>query len=591
MNIFFLNTGLKCPNFPQNAPIFLGFFHYPTRTITFAAEINGLMIERFLEKTTFADMDDFRRNYRLRVPDGFNFAYDVMDVWAEKDPDKLALLWTNDLGECRRFSFKDMKVLSDKAASYYRSLGIGKGDMVMLILGRRYEFWVTMLALNKIGAVAIPATHLLTDLDIVYRIEKARIKAIVCAGDPYVLGNVLKAVRNHPVSALVSVGPEAPEGFHDLHKEWDKTPAWYFREGKGSNDDIMLMYFTSGTSGEPKMVAHDMTYPLGHLATGAYWHNLGPDSLHLTIADTGWGKAAWGKLYGQWLAGAALFVYDHARFKAEDILELIGKYRITSLCAPPTILRFLIQEDLGKYDLSSLEYLCTAGEALNSVVYDTMLEKTGLKIHEGYGQTESTLLMGTFPWMEPKPGSMGKPSPQYDIALLRPDGTPVQGHETGEVCVNVKNGKPCGLFKGYLNDPERTAKVWHDGWYHTCDMAWRDDDGYFWFVGRNDDIIKTSGYRVSPFEVESVLMMHPAVVECAVTGVPDPLRGYIVKATVVLTKEYKEQAGPELAKEIQAFVKHTTAPYKYPRVVEFVDELPKTISGKIRHSVIRRRDS
>ena len=582
------------------------------------------MIARFLDKATFADMDDFRRNYRLRIPEGFNFAYDVMDVWAEETPDKLALLWTNDQGESRRFSFKDMKVLSDKAASYYWSLGIGKGDMVMLILGRRYEFWVTMLALNKIGAVAIPATHLLTDLDIVYRIEKAGIKAIVCAGDPYILGNVSKAVGSMgsecTVKALVSVGPEMREGFHDLHKEWDKIPAFYYPEERGSNDDIMLMYFTSGTSGEPKMVAHDMTYPLGHLATGSFWHNLGPESLHLTIADTGWGKAAWGKLYGQWLAGAALFVYDHARFKAEDILELIGKYRITSLCAPPTILRFLIQEDLGKYDLSSLEYLCTAGEALNSVVYDTMLEKTGLKIHEGYGQTESTLLMGTFPWMEPKPGSMGIPSPQYDIALLRPDGTPVQGHETGEVCVNVKNGKPCGLFKGYLNDPERTAKVWHDGWYHTCDMAWRDDDGYFWneeqteaalggdwydtgdsayydddgyiwFVGRNDDIIKTSGYRVSPFEVESVLMMHPAVLECAVTGVPDPLRGYLVKATVVLTKEYKEQAGPELAKEIQAFVKHTTAPYKYPRVVEFADELPKTISGKIRHSVIRRRDS
>lgn len=344
----------------------------------------------------------------------------------------------------------------------------------------------------------------------------------------------------------------------------------------------MLMYFTSGTSGEPKMVAHDMVYPLGHIATGAFWHNLGPDSLHLTIADTGWAKAAWGKLYGQWLAGAALFVYDHARFKAEDILELIGKYRITSLCAPPTILRFLIQDDLGNYDLSSLRYLCTAGEALNSVVYDTMLEKTGLKIHEGYGQTESTLLLGTFPWMEPKPGSMGIPSPQYKIALLREDGTPVEDREIGEICINVRDGKPCGLFKGYLGDPERTAKVWHDGWYHTCDLAWRDEDGYFWFVGRNDDIIKTSGYRVSPFEVESVLMMHPAVVECAVTGVPDPLRGYLVKASIVLTKDYRSQAGPELAKEIQAFVKRTTAPYKYPRVVEFVDELPKTISGKIR---------
>ncbi len=550
------------------------------------------MIERFLEKTSFDSIEEFRRDYKLRIPDGFNFAYDVMDVWAAENPEKLALLWTNDEGACLRFSFKDMKDLSDKAAAYYMSLGIGKGDMVMLILGRRYEFWITMLALHKIGAVAIPATHLLTNLDIVYRIRKAGIKAIVCAGDQYILGNVAKAVQScggeyGPVKTLVSIGPEVPEGFHDLQKEWGKVPPFVRPSAKGSNDDIMLMYFTSGTSGEPKMVAHDMTYPLGHLATGAFWHNLGPSSLHLTVADTGWGKAAWGKLYGQWLAGAALFVYDHARFKAEDILELIGKYGITSLCAPPTVLRFLIQEDLAKYDLSSLKYLCTAGEALNSVVYDTMLEKTGLKIHEGYGQTESTLLLGTFPWMEPKPGSMGLPSPQYDIALLRPDGTPVKGREVGEICVNVKNGKPCGLFKGYLNDPERTAKVWHDGWYHTCDMAWRDEDGYFWFVGRNDDIIKTSGYRVSPFEVESVLMMHPAIVECAVTGVPDPLRGFLVKASVVLTDTYRPKAGADLAKEIQTFVKRTTAPYKYPRIVEFVDELPKTISGKIRRVELR----
>lgn len=536
-------------------------------------------------------MEDFRNNFRLNVPGRFNFAYDVMDAWAAEAPEKLALLWTNDQGECRRFSFKDMKDLSDKAASYYQSLGIGKGDMVMLVLGRRYEFWITMLALLKIGAVAIPATHLLTDLDIVYRIEKAGIKAIVCAGDQYILGNVSRAVRKCgpkcSVKALVCVGQEVPEGFHDFHKEWDEAPAFVRPQEDWSNDDIMLLYFTSGTSGEPKMVAHDMTYALGHLATGAFWHNLGPNSLHLTIADTGWGKAAWGKLYGQWLAGAALFVYDHTRFNAEDILELIGKYRITSLCAPPTILRFLIQEDLGKYDLSSLEYLCTAGEALNSVVYDTMLEKTGLKIHEGYGQTESTLLLGTFPWMEPKPGSMGVPSPQYDIALLRPDGTPVQGREIGEICVNVSQGKPCGLFKGYLGDPDRTAKVWHDGWYHTSDMAWRDEDGYYWFIGRNDDIIKTSGYRVSPFEVESVLMMHPAVVECAVTGVPDPLRGFVVKATVILLNKYRTQAGPELVKDIQTFVKRTTAPYKYPRIVEFVDELPKTISGKIRRVELR----
>ncbi len=550
------------------------------------------MIERFLEQSSFSDMEDFRRNFRLRIPREFNFAYDVMDVWADEAPDKLAMLWTNDRGECLRFTFKDMKEQSDRTAAYYMSLGIGKGDMVMVILGRRYEFWLTMLALHKIGAIAIPATHLLTELDIVYRIRKARIKAIVCAGDPYILGNVSKAVEGYrrTVKVLVSVGPEVPEGFHDFHAEWGKAPAFVRPADRGTNEDIMLMYFTSGTSGEPKMVAHDRTYALGHLATGVFWHNLGPDSLHLTIADTGWGKAAWGKLYGQWIAGAAIFVYDHARFKAEDILEMIGKYRITSLCAPPTVFRFLIQEDLGRYDLSSLSYLCTAGEALNSVVYDIMLEKTGLKIHEGYGQTESTLMLGTFPWMEPKPGSMGVPSPQFDIALLRPDGTEAGVHETAEICVRTRFGKPCGLFKGYLKDSRKTAAVWHGGWYHTCDLAWKDEDGYFWFVGRNDDIIKTSGYRVSPFEVESVLMKHPSVVECAVTGVPDPLRGYIVKATVVLSDDYRSKAGPDLVEEIQNYVKRVTAPYKYPRLIEFVDELPKTVSGKIRRVEIRSRD-
>ncbi|MBR1927831.1 MAG: AMP-binding protein, partial [Bacteroidales bacterium] len=511
------------------------------------------MIEKYLEKTAFADMDDFRKNFRLRVPEDFNFAYDVMDAWAEEAPDKLALLWTSEEGACRRFSFRDLKIMSDRAASYFQTLGIGKGDMVMIILGRRYEFWVTMLALHKIGAVAIPATHLLTARDIIYRIWKAGVKSVSCAGERYILDNVKAAYdkcggESSSVTSLVSVGPEFPKGFHDFHREWMGAPEFHRPEDRGTNDDIQLVYFTSGTSGEPKMVVHDRTYALGHLATGVFWHNLGPDSIHLTIADTGWGKAVWGKFYGQWFAGATVFVYDHERFKADDILRLIGRYRITSLCAPPTILRFLIQEDLGKYDLSSLKYLCTAGEALNGSVYDTMLEKTGLKIHEGFGQTETTLTLGTFPWMEPKPGSMGVPSPQYDVVLLKEDGTEAGEGEIGEICVRTSAGKPCGLFKGYHGEPERTARIWHDGFYHSSDLAWKDQDGYFWFVGRNDDIIKTSGYRVSPFEVESVLMAHPAVVECAVTGVPDPLRGYLVKATVVLASSYRSQAGPELAK-------------------------------------------
>ena len=551
------------------------------------------MIERFLKQTQFASMEDFRKNYKVRVPRNFNFAYDVVDAWAEEQPEKTALVWTNDKGRSITFAFSDIKRQSDRAAAYFQFLGIGKGDMVMLMLKRRYEWWIAMLALNKIGAVAIPATHLLTSLDIVYRIERARIRAIICAGEPYILNHILKAVDlcggvGRTVRTLISIGPEVPEGFHDFHKEWRDAPPFHRPAKVNTNDDVMLMYFTSGTAGEPKMVTHDFRYPLGHIATAAFWQNLGEDSLHLTIADTGWGKAAWGKIFGQWIAGAALFVYDHDKFKADDVLRKISQYRITSLCAPPTIFRFLIQEDLDKYDLSSLKWLCTAGEALNGAVYDTMLAKTGLKIHEGFGQTESTLLLGTFPWMEPKPGSMGVPSPHYEIALLNPDGTRTRRGKVGEICIRTKRGTPCGLFQGYWREERKTEEVWHDGYYHTCDLAWKDQDGYYWFVGRNDDIIKSSGYRVSPFEVESVLMMHPAVLECAVTGVPDPVRGFVVKATIIPTREYKGKTGPALVKEIQTFVKSTTAHYKYPRVIDFVDEQPKTISGKIRRTELRK---
>lgn len=555
-----------------------------------------LMIERFLKQTEFASMEDFKKNFKLKIPKNFNFAYDVMDAWAEEAPDKPALLWCNDKGMSRQTTFLDLKEQTDRAAAYFQFLGIGRGDMVMIMLKRRYEFWITILALHKIGAIAIPATHLLTDLDIIYRIERATIRAIICAGDDYILKHIQDAVYRcggvgRTVRTLISVGPIVPEGFHDFQKEWLSAPAFHRPQQVNTNDDTMLMYFTSGTSGEPKMVAHDYLYALGHLITGVYWHNLGPDSIHLTIADTGWGKAAWGKLYGQWLAGATVFVYDHEKFNADEMLRMIGKYRITSLCAPPTIFRFLIKEDLEKYDLSSLKYLCTAGEALNGSVYQTMLEKTGLKIHEAFGQTETTLTLGTFPWMEPKPGSMGKPSPLYDIVLLNPDGSKTRRGEVGEICIRTLRKKPCGLFKGYWRDDEKTAYIWHDGYYHSCDMAWKDKDGYYWFVGRNDDIIKSSGYRVSPFEVESVLMMHPSVLECAVTGVPDEVRGFVVKATIVLTKAYKDKAGESLAKEIQTFVKNTTAPYKYPRIIEFVDELPKTISGKIRRTEIRANHS
>ncbi len=549
------------------------------------------MIERFLTQTRFTSEEDYREHLHFNIPENFNFAYDVMDVWAEEQPDKVALIWTNDEGEEKIFTFADLKRESDQTAAYFASLGIGHGDMVMIILKRRYEWWLTMLALHKLGAIAIPATHMLTKHDIVYRNNRASVRAIVCVGEDYVLTQVSDAMSESPtVQTLISVGPEVPDGFHDWHKEWQNAPAFVRPNHVNTNDDTMLMYFTSGTSGEPKMVAHDFLYALGHLVTGVFWHNLSEDSIHLTVADTGWGKAVWGKFYGQWFAGAAVFVFDHEKFTAEKILRKIEQYHITSFCAPPTVYRFMIREDFSQYDLSSLRYCCTAGEALNAAVYDRFYELTGIRLMEGFGQTETCMTLGTMPWMTPKPGSMGKPNAQYDIDLLRPDGTSCEDGEKGQIVVRVGDVKPLGLFKGYYRDDQLTRKAWHDGIYYTGDMAWRDEDGYYWFVGRIDDVIKSSGYRIGPFEVESALMTHPAVVECAITGVPDDVRGMVVKATVVLGKEWKDKAGDELVKELQNHVKHETAPYKYPRIIEFVDELPKTISGKIRRVEIREKD-
>ena len=549
------------------------------------------MIERFLTQTHFSSEEDYRKNLHFNIPENFNFAYDVMDVWAEEQPDKVALIWTNDEGEEKFFTFADIKRESDQTAAYFASLGIGHGDMVMIILKRRYEWWLTMLALHKLGAIAIPATHMLTKHDIVYRNNRASVRAIVCVGEDYVLTQVSEAMSESPtVYTLISVGPEVPDGFHDWHKEWKNAPAFVRPNHVNTNDDTMLMYFTSGTSGEPKMVAHDFLYALGHLTTGVFWHNLSEDSIHLTVADTGWGKAVWGKFYGQWFAGAAVFVFDHEKFTAEKLLRKIEQYHITSFCAPPTVYRFMIREDFSQYDLSSLRYCCTAGEALNAAVYDKFYELTGIRLMEGFGQTETCMTLGTMPWMTPKPGSMGKPNAQYDIDLLKPDGTPCEDGEKGQIVVRVGDVKPLGLFKGYYRDDKLTRQAWHDGIYYTGDMAWRDEDGYYWFVGRIDDVIKSSGYRIGPFEVESALMTHPAVVECAITGVPDDIRGMVVKATVVLGKEWKDKAGDELVKELQNHVKHETAPYKYPRIIEFVDELPKTISGKIRRVEIREKD-
>ena len=549
------------------------------------------MVEKFLSRTVFTSQEDYIRNFRIRVPADFNFAYDVVDAYAAEEPDKKALLWTDDRGGEIQFTFADMKRETDRTASYFQSLGIGRGDMVMLILKRRYEFWFSILALHKLGAVAIPATHLLTRKDVVYRCNMAGVKAIVAAGEPVITGHIAAAMPESPTTKLlISVGPEVPEGFLDFHEGIRHAAPFVRPQHVNTNDDIMLMYFTSGTTGEPKMVAHDFTYPLGHISTGCFWHNLHEGSLHLTIADTGWAKAAWGKLYGQWLAGANIFVYDHEKFTPADILHKIGQYRITSLCAPPTIYRFLIREDLSKYDLSSLEYCTTAGEALNGAVYDTFKRLTGVRLMEGFGQTETTLTLATFPWMEPKPGSMGVPNPQYDIDLLTPDGRSAEDGEQGQIVIRTDRGKPLGLFKEYYLNDGMTHEVWLDGVNYTGDVAWRDEDGYFWFVGRADDVIKSSGYRIGPFEVESALMTHPAVVECAITGVPDEIRGQVVKATIILGEKYRPRAGEELIRELQDHVKRITAPYKYPRIIEFVDELPKTISGKIRRKAIRADD-
>lgn len=556
------------------------------------------MIERFLTQTKFTSEDDYAKHLHFIVPENFNFAYDVMDAWAEEKPDKVALLWTSERGEEVSTTYREFKEQTDRTAAYFMQLGIKHGDKVMLILKRHYQWWLSMMALCKVGAIAIPATHMLTVHDIVYRNQSASVKYIICANDEYITEQIAKAMPDSPtvkalvaVNALSELDKPIPEGFHDWRKEWAEAPAFVRPDNVNTNEDTMLMYFTSGTSGEPKMVAHDFLYALGHLTTGVYWHNLHANSLHLTVADTGWGKAVWGKLYGQWFAGATVFVYDHEKFTAEKIMRQMEQYHITSFCAPPTIYRFMIREDFSKYDLSSLEWCTTAGEAMNPSVANRFKELTGVTIYEGFGQTETTMTLGTFPWVKPKPGSMGKPNPQYDVQLLRQDGTECEDGEKGEICIRIGDKKPLGLFKGYYRDEERTKETWHDGIYHTGDMAWRDEEGYYWFVGRTDDVIKSSGYRIGPFEVENALMTHPAVVECAITGVPDPIRGMIVKATVVLAPEYKAKAGDELIKELQNHVKHETAPYKYPRLIEFVNELPKTISGKIRRVEIREKDN
>lgn len=545
------------------------------------------MVEKYVNRVKFDSYEDFKENFKIIVPEHFNFGYDIVDGWAKETPNKVAMIWTNDQGERIDFTFADLKRETDKTASYFQSLGIGKGDMVMLILKRRYEFWFSIVALHKIGAIAIPATHLLTKKDIVYRCNAAGIKAIVAYGDEIIIPHVNDSVADSPtLKYRISVGPIIPEGWEDFHKGIESA-APFVAPARNDNEDMMLLYFTSGTTGNPKMVVHTFTYPLGHIVTGKYWQNLQEDSLHLTVADTGWGKCAWGKIYGQWISGATIFVYDHVKFNPADMLHIIEKFHINSFCAPPTVFRFMMKEGLENYDLSSLKQCFIAGEPLNPVIYEDFHKATGIKLMEGFGQTETTVSIATFPWLEPKPGSMGKPNPNFDIDLIAPDGHSVEDGEQGEVIIRTEPKRPVGLFKEYYLDPAKNAECFYGGAYHTGDVAWRDEDGYYWFVGRTDDVIKSSGYRIGPFEVESALLTHPAVLECAITGVPDEIRGQVVKATIVLTKEYKGKESDALIKDIQDHVKRTTAPYKYPRVVEFVDEMPKTFSGKIKRSELR----
>ena len=551
------------------------------------------MLEKYLRKVEFDSLEDFQKNFEIIVPDNFNFGYDVVDEWARTNPDKLALLWTNDEGAEQRYTFADIKRKSDQVASFYQSLGIGKGDCVMMMLKRRAEFWFSIVALHKLGAVAIPATHLLTPKDLIYRANSAQIKMIVSADEPIMIQHVNDCLKDAPsVKILVATGSYNKDGWHSMDEGMKNAGEFVRPEHVNDNHDISLLYFTSGSSGNPKMVAHNFLYPLGHIVTAKYWHNVNENSLHLTVADTGWGKAVWGKLYGQWLSGAAVFVYDHEKFTPANILEAMAKYKVTSFCAPPTIYRYLIREDLSKFDLSALKYCTTAGEPLNPSVFDFWKEHTGLDIHEGFGQTETAMTIGTFPWMKPKPGSLGVPNPAYDMDLLTNDGRSAEDGESGEIILHTDKRIPLGLFEEYYHNQELTKTVHDNGIYHTGDVAWRDGDGYYWFVGRTDDVIKSSGYRIGPFEVESALMTHPAVVECAVTGVPDEVRGQVVKATIILAKEYKDVPDKEaLIKDIQDHVKRVSAPYKYPRVVEFVDELPKTISGKIKRVEIRNKDA
>ncbi|NTU70642.1 MAG: AMP-binding protein [Coriobacteriia bacterium] len=551
------------------------------------------LLNKFCPRTEFHSYEDFAENFRIEAPEGFNFGFDVVDEWAAVEPDKRALVWCDDDGNERVFTFAELSRLSNQTANAWSKLGIGKGSVVMFVLRRRWEYWVGAIALAKLGAIIIPASMMLTTKDIIYRCQSAGVEMVACVDDDYVIEQMEGALPECPTvtSRLVVAGER--EGWVDFNGLLEGESDEFARpdgEDRTTNDDTMILYFTSGTTGPPKMVRHTFTHPLGHIMTARYWQQVKEDTLHLSVSDSGWAKFGWGKIYGQWICGATVFGYDMKKFVPATLLQKIADYKLTTFCAPPTMYRFMLQEDVSAYDLSSVHKWTTAGEPLNPEVTKQWLDHTGHRIREGFGQTESVVLVATWPWLDPKPGSMGMPSPLYNIKLLSDeDGHECADGEEGMICVTgLEEAWPPGLFMGYYHDEERSREAVGGDYYDTGDVAWRDSDGYYTFVGRNDDVIKASGYRIGPFEVESALIEHPAVVECAVTGAPDPMRGIVVKATCILAKGF--EPSDELVKELQEHVKKTTAPYKYPRVVEFVDELPKTISGKIKRAQIRSED-
>lgn len=547
-----------------------------------------MLLHRYLPRIEFDSYEDFKENYKVNVPDNFNFGYDVVDAWAEADESKKALVWCDDHDNEKILTFKDVSLLSNKAANFFRSKGVTKGSVVMLILRRRWEYWVCATALHKLGAILIPGSLQLTKKDIVYRADAAKIQMVICVNDAFVIEQVEQAMGETDVIKTRVLVDAHRDGWLTFGDEIADMPDTLERVDTKTKD-TMIVFFTSGTTGMPKMVAHNFSYPLGHIVTAKYWQQVQENKLHMSVSDSGWAKFGWGKIYGQWLCGAVIFAYDMDKFIPLHLLEKITKYGVTTFCAPPTMFRFMLQEDLSQFDLSCVKHCCIAGEPLNPEVFNKWYERTGLKLYEGFGQTESSVMLANFQWFEPIPGSTGKPSPLYNIRLIDADGVDCPDGEEGSIVVNdVAHNPPTGLFVGYYMDEELTKANLYGKWYDTGDVAWRDSNGYFWFVGRNDDVIKCSGYRIGPFEVESALLTHPSVVECAITAAPDPIRGQVVKATCVLAKGFSPSDA--LIKELQDHVKKTTAPYKYPRVVEFVDELPKTLGGKIKRAQIRREN-